>query len=154
MAIVRNLEIRPTTVADLLTNGADLFQQHWSEIALNKELMVLSPDQTRYEALEASGNLIVLGAYENDVLVGYSVSFFTTHFHYSNLTVAQNDLLFLVPHLRGTRMGLDLIYETEREAVAKGAKMMLWHAKPNTTLQLLLPRLGYGIQDIIYSKPI
>jgi hypothetical protein len=154
MAIVRNLEIRPTTVADLLTNGAVLFQQHWSEIALNKELMVLSPDQARYEALEASGNLIVLGAYENDVLVGYSVSFYTTHFHYSNLTVAQNDLLFLVPHLRGTRMGLDLIYETEREAVAKGAKMMLWHAKPNTTLQQLMPRLGYGIQDIIYSKPI
>lgn len=154
MAIVRNLEIRPTTVADLMTNGADLFQQHWNEIALNKQLMVLSPDRARYEALEAGGNLIVLGAYENNALVGYSVSFVTSHFHYSDLTIAQNDLLFLVTRLRGTRLGLDLIYETEREASAKGAKMMLWHAKPNTTLQELMPRLGYGIQDIIFSKAI
>ena len=116
MAIVRNLEIRPTTVADLFTNGSELFQQHWSEIALNKHLMVLNPDRPRYEALEAAGTLIILGAYENNVLVGYSVSFVATHFHYSDLTVANNDLLFLKMHLRGTRLGLDLIYETEREA--------------------------------------
>lgn len=154
MAIVRNLEIRPATVAEIMDNGADLFQQHWNEIALNKQVMVLNPDRTRYEALETGGNLIVLGAYENNVLVGYSVSFVTTHFHYSDLKVAQNDLLFLVNRLRGTRLGLDLIYETEREAGARQCGMMLWHAKPNTTLINLLPRMGYGVQDIIYSKVI
>ena len=39
---------------------------------------------------------VIIGAYENSVLVGYSVSFVTEHFHYSDLTIAQNDLLFLI----------------------------------------------------------
>lgn len=154
MAIMRTLEIRPTTVADLMDHGTDLFRQHWNEIALNKQVMVLNPDRARYEALETAGSLIVLGAYENSVLVGYSVSFVTEHFHYSDLTIAQNDLLFLVASLRGTRLGLELITETEKAAQAKGAGMMLWHAKPNTPMANLMPRLSYGVQDIIFSKVI
>jgi predicted GNAT superfamily acetyltransferase len=154
MAIMRTLEIRPTTVADLMDHGSDLFQQHWAEIALNKDVMQLSPDRARYEALETAGKLIVLGAYENSVLIGYSVSFLNTHFHYSNLTVAQNDLIFLVQRLRGTRLGYELFSETEKAAVAAGARMMMWHAKPDTSMAQLMPRMFYGIQDIIFSKVI
>jgi hypothetical protein len=29
---------------------------------------------------------------------------------------------------------------------------MLWHAKPRTTLDRMLPRMGYRTQDIVYSQ--
>lgn len=64
----------------------------------------------------------------------------------------QNDLLFVAEEHRKTRVGLDLIRETEKQAFARGAEMMLWHAKENTSLSILMPKLGYSVQDIIYSK--
>jgi hypothetical protein len=31
---------------------------------------------------------------------------------------------------------------------------MLWHAKDQTSLAKIMPRMGYVVQDIIYSKEI
>ena len=47
-----------------------------------------------------------------------------------------------------------LIKETERMAKERGVQLMLWHAKPNTALEKMMPRLGYGVQDIIFSIQI
>ena len=61
-------------------------------------------------------------------------------------------LLFIKKEFRGSRAGLRLIKETEIHATSLGCKLMLWHAKENTTLAAILPRLKYGVQDIIYSR--
>ena len=39
-------------------------------------------------------------------------------------------------------------------ARSEGCKLMLWHAKENTALAKLLPKLKYGVQEIMYSKEI
>jgi hypothetical protein len=66
--------------------------------------------------------------------------------------MCQNDLLFVRKSHRRGMTGMRLITATERAAKERGVKMMLWHAKPGTTLDRMLPRLGYGIQDVIYSQ--
>ena len=86
--------------------------------------------------------------------MGYSINFIGPHMHYSNLRYAHNDALFVKAGHRGGTLGLRLMRETERLAREQGARMMMWHAKPDTALHKLLPRLGYAVQDIAFSKEI
>lgn len=132
-----------------------LLAAHWDEVAKNKKVMVLKPDRNRYEELERNGALLCLAALDPDgEIVGYSVCFIGPHIHYADLRVANNDVLFLREDLRPSTVGLRLIRETEKVARARGAQLMLWHAKQGTTLDKIMPRMGYGVQDIIYSKEI
>ena len=132
-----------------------LLAAHWDEVAKNKEVMVLKPDRARYEQLEAQGALLCLAAIDPDGdIVGYSVSFVGPHIHYADLVVCNNDVLFLREDLRPSSIGMRLIRDTERAAKARGARLMLWHAKENTPLATIMPRMGYGVQDIIFSKQL
>lgn len=147
-------EIRLSNVDEMLANAGNLFSEHWEEIALNKQVMVLKPDEAKYRTLEANGTLLILGAFDGDRVVGYSVNIVTNHLHYADLTVCNNDLLFVTEDKRCGRLGLQLIRETEKAAKQRGANLMLWHAKPGTALEKMMPRLGYGVQDIIFSIQI
>ena len=147
-------EIRLSNVDEMLANASELFSEHWEEIALNKQVMVLKPDEGKYRAAEANGMLLILGAFEGDRIVGYSVSVVTNHPHYADLITCSNDLLFVTEDKRSGRLGLQLIRKTEEAAKERGARLMLWHAKTGTPLEKMMPRLGYGVQDIIFSIQI
>lgn len=147
-------EIREATASETLTQAERLFAEHWDEVALNKQVMVLKPDGDRYLAMEATGGLLILAAYHDGELVGYSVNFVMRHLHYADLCVASNDLLFVAKAHRKSRLGLQLIKATEQHAKDRGARLVLWHAKPNTALAELMPRLGYGVQDVIFSREV
>ena len=148
------VDIRECSVADIREHADALLQQHWQEVALNKGLMHLKPDWSRYEALEGAGCIVALAAWEGEAMVGYSVSFLTTHIHYADLFYAQNDVLFVAPEHRRTRTGIALIHATELACADRGARMLMWHAKSGTALEAILPRLGYRTQDIIFSREL
>jgi predicted GNAT superfamily acetyltransferase len=147
-------EIRLSNVDEMLANASELFSEHWEEIALNKQVMVLKPDEGKYRAAEANGMLLILAAFEGEKVVGYSVNVVTNHLHYADLITCSNDLLFVTEGKRNGRLGLQLIRATEKEAKQRGARLMLWHAKPGTPLEKMMPRLSYGVQDIIFSIQI
>ena len=146
-------EIKLCKVGEV-ADSMHLLTKHWEESARNKELMKLSPDYNMYNMLEANGTLVCLGAYIDKLLVGYSVNMIKPHLHYSTLICGYNDLLFVDDDHRGSSLGLKLIKETKKELEKRGAKLMLWHAKENTTLAILLPKLGCKIQEIIYSEEL
>ncbi len=149
--------VRACAIRDILDRG-DLTRAHYDEIARNKGVMVLDPDWPRYEALEQAGSLLVFGAFAGDELVGYAINIVGPHLHYRGLLMVHNDVIFVAKEHRGGRLGIVLIREVEKAAenLRKGLgfehHMVSWHAKPNTALDELLPRLGYGVQDIIYTK--
>lgn len=151
---MNEFRIVETTVSDKADALMPLLRAHRDELATNKALMELAPNWDAYRALENTGSLLALLAYAGDEVVGYSVSFIGPHMHYSGLRYAQNDALFVKPEHRGGRLGLQLIKATEQLARERGARMMMWHAKTSTALEKLMPRLGYGVQDIIFSKEI
>jgi hypothetical protein len=93
-----------------------------------------------------------MGAFDGDELVGYSINIVSKNLHYSDLVVCQNDILFVSGDYRKGATGLRLMRDTERAASALGAKLMLWHAKPETNLHAVLPRLKYRVQDVVYSR--
>lgn len=149
-----NYKIVEGSAVEHIDTVAVLLEAHYQELAKNKRLMVLNPDVERYKALEENNLLFTLLAYLDDEIVGYSVNFIMNNLHYRDLVYAQNDLLFLDAAHRQGGLGLRLIRETEKVAKEKGAQMIIWHAKEKTALELLMPRLGYGIQDIMFSKEL
>lgn len=148
------MRIIETTIADKIERVPTLLEAHWHESARNKHLMVLKPDVPRYQALEDSGALLALVAYVDDTIVGYSVNIIAPHLHYADLLCAHNDLLFVAKEYRESALGLKLIRDTERACKARGVHLMLWHAKEETTLANILPKMGCRVQEIIYTKEL
>jgi GNAT superfamily N-acetyltransferase len=148
---------REIVASEWIDRAWPLLEEHYAELATVPDIMLLKPDVERYQTLEAAGNLFAIGMFDTHVdgaetLVGYSVNIVCTNLHYGDLLMCQNDLLFVRKSHRRGMTGMRLITATERAAKDRGVKMMLWHAKPGTTLDRMLPRLGYGIQDVIYSQ--
>ena len=147
--------VEPITIEAMRGAEAEpLLRAHWEEVARHKDIMRLSPAWDKYQLMEQAGTLFALGAFVGPALVGYSLNLIGPHLHYSGLIYAQNDVLYVVPECRKSRIGLDLISETERIARERGAGLMAWHAKEGTALAGLMPRLGYGVQDIIYARKL
>lgn len=131
-----------------------LLEAHWEESAKNKKLMVLKPNKAAYEAMERNNTLLCLFAFAGEEIVGYSANIIVPHIHYVDLITAHNDVIFISKEYRNSTLGLRLIKATEEECAKVGAKLLLLHAKENTSLSRILPRKGYGVQDIIYSKEL
>ena len=148
------MAIRSVSACEWMERAAPMVQTHWQEVALHKALMVLKPDVEAYRELEAKGQLVSLGAFMGEEPIGYSINLLRRHLHYADLVVAQNDLLFVSPAHRKGLAGHLLIRWTERTVRAHGARLMLWHAKPGTPMESLMPRLGYGVQDVMFSKAL
>ena len=151
---VPKTEIRLCTYDEFKVLGDPLFEEHYEEIARNKQVMKLKPNYQLYEALNSTGWLFIYVAMQDNVCIGYSMNIMMHHLHYADLRIAQNDILFVKKEFRGGRLGLRLLKATEAHARSEGCKLMLWHAKENTALAKLLPKLKYGVQEIMYSKEI
>ena len=151
---VPKTEIKLCTYDEFVVLADPLFEEHYEEIARNKQIMKLKPNYKLYEALDSTGWLFIYVAMQDDVCIGYSMNIMMHHLHYADLRIAQNDILFVKKEFRGGRLGLRLLKVTEDHARSEGCKLMLWHAKENTALAKLLPKLKYGVQEIMYSKEI
>ncbi len=147
------IEVCPVD-ANILESLSEMFVEHWDEVAKNKHIMVLKPDVERYLKLQELGNLFTLMAYVDDKIVGYSCNILHNHLHYSDLKCMSNDVLFIAKEYRNTPLGLRLIKKTEEEAKKMGVQLMLWHAKQESALDKILPRMGCKVQDIVYSKEL
>lgn len=145
--------IEATTVSDKVDLLWPLLVEHREELTTHKHIMPLRPATERYKALEDAGAMLALVAYQGEEIVGYAIGVVTLHLHYA-MTYYQNDVLFVSPAHRKSRLGSTLIQLTEALAKARGACFVAWHAKPDTALCTLLERKGYGVQDIMYGKEI
>lgn len=146
------LEIREIDATRHIADAWQLLEQHREELTTNKELMILKPDLPVYIQLEDNDALLSIGAFDGDEIVGYSVNIVSRNLHYADLVMCQNDVLFLKESHRTGANGLRLIRETERRAKERGCHMILWHAKMDTQFMELLSKLGYRVQDVIYSR--
>ena len=146
---VPKTEIRLCTYDEFCVIADPLFEEHYEEIARNKQIMKLKPNYQLYEALNSTGWLFIYVAMRDDVCIGYSMNIMMHHLHYADLRIAQNDILFVKKEFRGGRLGLRLLKVTEDHARSEGCKLMLWHAKENTALAELLPKLKYGVQEFM-----
>jgi len=148
--------IREIRFADYVDQVEDtLIRDHYLEVCRHPDLLKLKLDRTRFQLMEDVGMLLVLGAFDaDDKLIGYSANWISNHIHYADLVYCHNDAIYLDPAHRHGALGIKLIKATEDAARARGARMCLWHGKPDTALSAIMPRLGYIVNDVLFSKEI
>jgi hypothetical protein len=116
--------------------------------------MVLNPDLETYNALDAQGKLITVCARDNDRLVGYIVFIVAPHLHYKDVIVGNEDLHFLLPEYRKGRVGINLLKAGEEAMRLAGAKLIITRTKAKQDHGKIFQRLGYSLQDHVYTKLI
>jgi len=126
--------------------------EHYEELVGDKATVKFDPHLDRYTQLESLNMLVSLGAYLDDQLVGYSVNILGPHMDSQHLLCAHNTMLFLAKAHRQGSLGVKLIRATSAACKARGAQYMLWRARPLTTLDKLLQRMGFDELEIVYSE--
>lgn len=110
------------------------------------------PDWGAYVALQEQGALIALGAFDaEDALVGYACALLAPSLHYGYV-MAMNDVIFVLPECRKQGYGVRLMRAVEREAKARGARVMAWQAKLGSGLGDVLLRRGFRAEEVTYTK--
>lgn len=144
-----HLEIRSLTFSDLWAEGQHLFDDHCQELEDGR--VAFLPDKHRYDTLDELDTLIVLGAYVDFNIVGYSVSVIYRHGHFDEV-LATNDSLYVDPMYRNSQIGWKLILSTEKSAEESGVSRMLWTAKCGSNLELLLNRRRDQISSVFCKE--
>ena len=120
-----------------------LLQEHWEEIALNKEDIKLEPDWQRYATLADQGVLRIYTAREDGELKGYFVVMVMPSLHYSSHLFAMNDILFLKKECRKGTTGIKLIKHAVQDLKSIGTKLVHINEKKKQDFGLILDRLGF-----------
>lgn len=129
-----------------------LLAKHWHEVAHWKDVP-LKPDREAYQRITDAGQLRVFTARVDGRLVGYLAIIIVGSLHYS-VRMAQQDVLFVDPSSRGTRIGVELIRYAHDALRADGVALLLQHVKARADLNvgpMLVRLLGYELVDEIYG---
>lgn len=145
------LDIREIQAAEYIGKIQPLLAENWAETGFDFDLC---PDGSMMQRLQDADLLFVLGAFDDDVLVGYSSALVSPHTYNPSIICCNSDALFVRRAWRPRGVGARLILETERVAVEKGASRMLWHTRAGTPLAAALERRGYQPADVIVMKEI
>lgn len=144
--------IRKTTILEMesLANIHELLDEYSAESAIDG-LPTPKAKVDNYKTLEASGSLYILGAFLNDLMVGYITILFPILPHYSAL-VAVAESFFVAKAYRKTGAGLKLLKEAELHAKSAGSPGLLVSAPFGGNLAEVLPHVGYGETNRVFFK--
>ena len=138
-----------------LEQAKDVLYMHWVELALNKDKVYLIPDMNKYVLLQQAGTLFNIVVYKDDIVVGYSIIFLSTHIHYQDHKYANVDIVYVHPEYRHSTIGARLLIATEQLAKDIGASVILHHAKPYVPMIIKpLEKLNYKLYELMYGKYI
>lgn len=149
-----SLPIRPITIADAFDapNFTALCDEYRAESLRNPYVTSAPPDRDAYQYMQDAGVLHMLGAYENDTLVGMVVILIASPPHYAGKLLATVETLFLSkPHRHG-RAGVELIRAAESAAVKHGAQGLYISAPSGGRLEDLLPAVGYHETNTVFFR--
>ena len=131
-----------------------LLEEHWEEVALNKDKIKINPDWEAYFSLESQGKLDIFTARDEGVLVGYFVVFVYPHIHYKDHLFAKNDLIYLSPSHRKGFTGIRLIKFAEKCLKEDGVSVLVVNTKNRRPFHKVMQFLGFTPEDVEYSKYI
>lgn len=144
---------------ELRGEGDELFAKHWGEASADKS-MLLNINWPIYEALENSELLLTVTARREGDLVGYVVYVVSSHLHYAQHIVAEQDVIFLDPSCRAGWIGPRMIKAAELILASKGVDRVTARVKLHVRgrrgrvgdLQPVYRRLGYRAVETVMTK--
>lgn len=129
------------------------FDEHWKEVCCYQEKVKPGVDEEAYRQAEKALRLLIMTAREGGELVGYATFFVASHMHHKKHMVAYSDMIYVqIGRRRGTRIGLELIEESEKELWKFGVDRIIWGVKSAIDWSPILTRKGYILEERLYSK--
>lgn len=129
-----------------------LLEQHWEEIALNKDSIKMNPDWETYHDLEDAGALKIFTARNDNKLIGYFVVICRKHLHYIDHIFAFNDIIYVQKDFRKGLTGAKLMKFAEKCLKEDGVSVVVVNTKRHRPFDTLLKWLGYKHAENIYTK--
>lgn len=144
------MQFRSEKIKDVLEEAKPLLVAHWEEIAHYKDIP-FDPDYDQYLKLEELGITRSYSARTEDgILIGYAVFVIKYNLHYKTSLQALQDIVYLDPKHRGA--GFFLIKFCDAELKKEGIQVVVQHVKAAHNFGPALVRMGYELQDLIYTK--
>lgn len=145
------IEVRQGSLADNIDHMDALFTANWQETGFNFPLKL---DKERYKQFETLGILVIVGAFDGDKVVGYSLASVLPHPFNPDVVFCNSDVLFLLKEYRHTSAGARLMAETKREAKRRGAHRIFWHARGDTAFAEMLRKRNLHLADEVFMEDI
>lgn len=128
-----------------------LLVRHHSEIAHWKDIPV-AVDWAAYGLMEANGILRIFTARIGGELVGYVGFIVYRNPKYRTSLQALQDVLFVVPECRGSRVGYGLVAYADTMLAAEGVQAAFQCSKVAHPIDALLERQGYSLIERVWAK--
>lgn len=138
------------SLTERLDEMKPLFPEHWAELALNQDKVLLDPQYDIYLERDRRGEVLFVAGRCNGALVGYFVGFVAPGLHYRTCLTLTMDIFWVHPEYRG-RQGLKLFRTVEAEAKRRGVQRMFVGSKCHKDASWLFERLGYTEVERYYS---
>ena len=129
-----------------------LLEEHWKEIALNKEIIKLNPDWRAYAELDSINALRIYTARKEGKLMGYFVILVSRSLHYKDHLFANNDIVFLTKSARRGLTGLKLVKFAVESLQAEGVTKLHVNTKTHQPFDPIMERLGFEEIETVFSK--
>jgi GNAT superfamily N-acetyltransferase len=128
-----------------------LLEAHWREITHYPDI-ALDVDRALYEKLDSMGMLRCFTARVDGRLVGYAAYLVKANLHYRQSLQANQDVLYLAPEYRRSRIGSHMLLYADEQLRAEGVQVVYQHTKLAHDIGPVLQRLGYEPVETIYAK--
>jgi GNAT superfamily N-acetyltransferase len=138
---------------DCLPELAAQYEDHWRELALDKEQpeAALDPMWEVYNQRDAMGQLLLVTLRERGALVGYFIGFIAPGLHYRRCLTYQMDIFRVLPSVRGRFGGKRLLRAVVAECKRRGVRRMFIGEKLHTPSGRLLEAFGFRPVEVHYS---
>ena len=148
MAVV----IRKCAITELeaAPNFGDLLEEYAGELVVDGAPK-FSAKMEMYYTLEKTGSVQAIGAYCDDVLVGF-VTVLLSVFPHCGVLMACTESLFVAKEYRKTGAGLKLIRTAENYVRQKGSPCLFVSAPFGGNLAEVLPHIGYVETNRVFFR--
>jgi GNAT superfamily N-acetyltransferase len=144
--------IKQVSIAVIREHAAHLSQLHYKELGMQQ--FDLDVDYDALQVAENNNALLCIAAWVGNEMVGYSVNTMQSHPFYGTRPWCHHVALFVHPQHRTRNIGRKILLATESWARAYGCGMQTMHTKQSTTLELMLPRMGYTVLETVWNKEL
>lgn len=128
-----------------------IFCAHHVEIE-DDQSIPLDPDWSKYAHMEMIGQLHIMTARDEGILVGYYFAVVVSQLHHKQRKVAFSDMFFVLPDYRAGWNGIKLIRRTERMLKKLGVTKTYLVTKDGYPITILLKRLKYVLTELVHMK--
>jgi GNAT superfamily N-acetyltransferase len=131
-------------------NFPELIVQYEAESS-SKHLPPVSPQYEMYSQFEEDNSIIFVGAFDNDTLIGFTVTTISYYLHYDGLA-ADTESLFVLKGYRKGGTGKRLVQAAELYAKQVGAEFFFITAPVGGALEKAARLFGYEKANTSFIK--